>query len=92
VDCGGEAWYRFSEVLEVHEGLGVLPARYAGPAIRIVSSPTPQQAAVEAERDSADGLAGRICAAAVLTARSEGRFLELVGELDAIGALRSAPP
>ena len=39
-------------------------------------------------REQADVLAGRICAAASLSARSECQLLELIGEFDAAGAIR----
>lgn len=53
--------------MELHDGPGVLPGRYARPAIRLHEGPTPQQVAVAEERAYADRLAGRICAAAALT-------------------------
>ena len=40
------------------------------------------------DREQADVLAGRICAAASLSARSECQLLELIGEFDDIGAIR----
>ena len=40
------------------------------------------------DRDQANVLAGRICAAAGLAARSECELLELIGEFDAAGAIR----
>ena len=40
------------------------------------------------DREQADVLAGRICAAASLSARSECQLLELIGEFDAAGAIR----
>ncbi|WP_375431750.1 DUF222 domain-containing protein [uncultured Friedmanniella sp.] len=50
--------------------------------------PTPQQVAVAEERAVAEVLAGRICAAAAMVARSQSQLLELVGEFDAVGAVR----
>ncbi|MBA8796266.1 hypothetical protein FHX74_003919 [Friedmanniella endophytica] len=41
-----------------------------------------------AERDRADELAGRICVAASLSAQSEAQLLELIGEFDALDAVR----
>jgi hypothetical protein len=61
--------------MEVHDGPGVLPGRYAGPDIRLVAGPTPQQVAVAEERAAADVLAGRICAAAAMSAHSECQLL-----------------
>jgi hypothetical protein len=75
-------------VMEVHDGPGVLPGRYAGPAIPIHVGLTPQQVTVAEERAAADVLAGRICAAATMSARSEYQLLELIGEFDEIGAIR----
>jgi hypothetical protein len=70
------------------DGPGVIPGRYKAPAIPIDNGPTPQQIAEEQQRAQADGLAGRISAAAADTARSEYLLLELLGEFDAIGAIR----
>ena len=70
-----------------HEGPGVLPGRYAGEAIPIHDGPTPQQVAYEQHKVAADGLAGRICAAAADAARSQYILLELIGEFDAMGGL-----
>ena len=75
-------------IMEVHDGPGVLPGRYAGPDIKLVHSPTPQQVAVAEERAEADVLAGRICAAAAMSAQSECQLLELIGVFDAINAVR----
>ena len=75
-------------IAEVHDGPGVLPGRYAGPDIKLVQGPTGQQLAVAAERAAADVLAGRICAAAAMAARSECQLLELIGQFDATGAIR----
>ena len=71
-----------------HEGPGVVPGRYAGEAIRLHVGPTPQQMASEQEKAQADGLAGRICAAAADAARSQYVLLELLGEFDASNAVR----
>jgi hypothetical protein len=73
---------------EIHDGPGVVPGRYAGLDIRIHSGPTPQQLARAGERASADVLAGRICAAAAMEARAECQLVELIGEFDAVGAIR----
>ena len=40
-----------------HDGLGVIPGRYAGEAIRLHDGPTPQALAHEEERSHADALA-----------------------------------
>ncbi len=40
------------------------------------------------DREQADGLAGRICAAAGLSAQSDCQLLELIGEFDAAGGIR----
>jgi hypothetical protein len=66
-----------------HAGPGVVPGRYPGAAIPIRSGPTPQWVADQGERAQADGLAGRICAAAAEAARSQYVLLELLGEFDA---------
>src|SRR5215207_2161245 len=71
-----------------HEGPGVVPGRYAGEAIRLHEGPTAQQLVYEQEKVQADGLAGRICAAAADAARSQYVLLELLGEFDAINAIR----
>src|SRR5215211_4440301 len=71
-----------------HDGPGVVPGRYAGEAIRLHDGPTPRQLASEQEKAQADGLAGRICAGAADAARSQHTLLELLGEFDAIGAIR----
>jgi len=62
-----------------HDGPGVVPGRYAGEAIPIHDGPTPQSIADEEQRRRADGLAGRISAAAADTARSEHLLRELLG-------------
>lgn len=72
----------------VHDGPGVLPGRYPGPATPIHHRPTPQELAVAEERAEADALAGRICVAAAMAARSDCQLLDLIGEFDAIGAIR----
>ena len=72
---------------KIHNGPGVVPGRYAGEAIPIHSGPTPEQLAFQQHKTDADGLAGRICAAAAETARSTSLLLELVGEFDAIGGM-----
>jgi uncharacterized protein DUF222/HNH endonuclease len=74
--------------MNAHEGSGVVPGRYAGEAIPIHDGATPQQVDCERHRTHADGLAGRICAAAADAARCQYRLLELLGEFDAIGAIR----
>ena len=71
-----------------HDGPGVVPGRYEGPAIPIHDGPTPQPIAEKQRRAQADGLAGRISAAAADTARSQSVLLELLGEFDALGAIR----
>jgi hypothetical protein len=73
---------------KIHNGPGVVPGRYAGEAIPIHSGPTPEQLAFQQHKTDADGLAGRICAAAAETARSTSVLLELVGEFDAIGGMK----
>ena len=45
-------------IAEVHDGPGVLPGRYAGPDIKLVPGPTPQQLAVAGERAAADVFGG----------------------------------
>jgi hypothetical protein len=75
-------------VSTIHDGPGVIPGRYAGESIRISAGPTPQEVAYEKDKAHADGLAGRICAAAADTARSTCTLLELVGEFDASNAIR----
>ena len=75
-------------IINDHDGQGVVPGRYAGEAIRLYEGPTPWQGASEHERAQADGLAGRICAAAADAARSAYTLLELLGEFDAMGAIR----
>ncbi len=74
--------------MDVHDGPGVVPGRYAGGPIVLHAGPTPQQVERAAERAEADALAGRVCAAAAVAARSECELLELVGEFDASGAVR----
>jgi Domain of unknown function (DUF222) len=71
-----------------HGGSGVLPGRYTGEAIQMHDGPTPQSIADEEQRAHADALAGRICAAAAEAARSEYLLLELLGEFDAMNAIR----
>jgi len=75
-------------VSTIHDGPGVIPGRYAGESIRISDGPTPQEVAYQKDKAHADGLAGRICAAAAQTARSTCTLLELVGEFDASNAIR----
>jgi hypothetical protein len=77
-----------SMITDVRDGPGVLSGRYAGPAIEIHDGPTPQQVAVAAERSAADAPAGRICAAAAMSAQSDCQLLELIGEFDDMGAIR----
>jgi hypothetical protein len=71
-----------------HEGSGVIPGRYPGEAIRLHDGPTPQAVAYEEQRAQADALAGKICAAAADAARSQSALLGLLGEFDALGAIR----
>jgi hypothetical protein len=59
-------------ITEVHDGPGVLPGRYAGPAIPIHSGPTPQQVARAEERAEADVLADRPRAAAGVSGLAAG--------------------
>jgi hypothetical protein len=75
-------------IMNTHDGPGVVPGRYAGDAIPIHDGPTPQQIINAEQRVQADGLAGRICAAAADTARCQYVLLELLGEFDALGAIR----
>ena len=74
--------------MNIHDGPGVVPGRYAGEAIPIHDRSTPQQLDYEQQRAHADGLAGRICAAAADAAKCQYTLLELLGEFDAAGALR----
>ena len=74
--------------MDVHDEPGVVPGRYTGGPIVLHEGPTPQQVQRTAERAEADALAGRLCAAAAVAARSECELLELVGEFDASGAVR----
>jgi hypothetical protein len=74
-------------IMNDHDGPGVVPGRYAREAIRSHDGPTPQQVANEQQRVEADGLAGRICAAAADAARSQYVLLELLGEFDSINAI-----
>jgi hypothetical protein len=71
-----------------HDGPGLIPGRYAGEAIAVHNGPTPELIAAEEQRRYADRLAGRISAAAAEAARSQYVLLELLGEFDAIGAMR----
>jgi hypothetical protein len=71
-----------------HDGPRVIPGRYRGEAIPIHDGPTPELIAAEEQRRYVDGLAGRISAAAAEAARSQYVLLELLGEFDAIGAIR----
>ena len=75
-------------MMDDHDGSGVVPGRYRGEAIPIHDGPTPEQLAEQQRRVAADGLAGRICAAAAESARCQFRLLELIGEFDAMGAIR----
>jgi hypothetical protein len=74
--------------MSVHDGPGVVPGRYSSGPIVLHEGPTPQQTERAAERAAADALAGRLCAAAAVAARSEYALLDLVGEFDASGAVR----
>jgi hypothetical protein len=75
-------------IMKVHDGSGVIPGRYAGEAIPIHDGPTPETIAAEEQRKQADRLAGRIGAAAADAARCQATLLELIGEFDAMGAIR----
>jgi hypothetical protein len=75
-------------IMNDHVGPGVLPGRYAGEPIRLHEGPTPEQLAFEEQKAQADGLAGRISAAAADAARSQHVLLQLIGEFDAVGAIR----
>jgi hypothetical protein len=75
-------------IMNTYDGPGVVPGRYAGDAIPIHDGPTPQQIIDAEQRGQADGLAGRICAAAADAARCQYVLLELLGEFDAVGAIR----
>jgi Domain of unknown function (DUF222) len=75
-------------ITDDHEGPGLVPGRYAGEAIRLHEGQTPQQAASAQQRAEANGLAGRICAAAAGAARSQCTLLELLSEFDAMNAIR----
>jgi hypothetical protein len=71
-----------------HDGSGVVPGRYAGEAIRLLDGPTPQQVQHAEQSAYADALAGRICAAAAISAQSQCQLLELLGEFDAIAGIK----
>ena len=75
-------------IMNTHHGPGVVPGRYAGEAIPIHDEPTPQQIIDAEQRVHADGLAGRICAAAADAACCQYVLLELLGEFDAMNAMR----
>jgi hypothetical protein len=75
-------------IMNTHHGPRVVPGRYAGEAILVHDGPTPQQIIDAEQRGHADGLAGRICAAAADTARCQYVLLELLGEFDAMNAMR----
>ena len=75
-------------IMNDHDGPGVVPGRYAGPAIPISTGPTPQQITEAARKADADRLAGQICAAAAISAQATCALLELVAEFDATGAIR----
>jgi hypothetical protein len=75
-------------IMNTHHGPRVVPGRYAGEAIPIHDGPTPQQIIDAEQRGQADGLAGRICAAAADAARCQYVLLELLGEFDATNAMR----
>ena len=64
-------------MMAVHEGPGVLPGRYEGGPIRVHKGPTPQQLEHDAAKRAADVLAGRIGAAAALSAQFGANWLEL---------------
>jgi Domain of unknown function (DUF222) len=84
----GKVKERETVIMDDHDGEGVVPGRYLGKAIRLNEGPTPQSMAYEEKRAHADGLAGRICAAAADAARSAYTLLELVGEFDALDAIQ----
>jgi hypothetical protein len=84
----GKVKERETVIMDDHDGEGVVPGRYPGKAIRLYEGPTPQSMAYEDKRAHADGLAGRICAAAADAARSAYTLLELVGEFDALDAIQ----
>jgi hypothetical protein len=73
-----------SKIMNVHDGPGVIPGRYAGEPIRVHEGPTPEAVGYEEQRKHADALAGKICAAAAEAACSQYVLLELLGEFDAI--------
>jgi hypothetical protein len=75
-------------IMNVHQGPGVVPGRYVGEAIPIHDGPTRETIAEEERRAHADGLAGRICTAAADAARCQCVLLELLGEFDAVKAIR----
>ena len=56
--------------------------------ILIHDGPTPQTIAHQKQREHADALAGRISAAAADAARCQATLLELIGEFDAMEAIR----
>ena len=66
----------------------MVPGRYARGPIVLHEGLTPQEGQRAAERAEADALAGRLCAAAAVAARSGCELLERVGEFDASGAVR----
>jgi hypothetical protein len=74
--------------MEDHEGPNVIPGRYEGPSIPIHDGPTPQQVEYAQRKAQADALAEKICAAADVSAQSQCRLLELIGEFDAVRAIR----
>ena len=71
-----------------HDGVGVLPGRYPGEPIRVHEGPTPQQIAHAESKSAADALAGKIAAAAALSAQASAVLLELVGEFEATNAVQ----
>jgi hypothetical protein len=79
-------------IRNTHEGPWVPPGRYAGEAIPISDGPTPEQLAFQQHKAAADGLAGRVCAAAADAARSQHVLLELIGQFDAMGGLSERLP
>lgn len=81
-------WRNRGLIMNEHSGDGVVPGRYAGKPIQIHSRPTPEQIAHAESKSAADGLAGKIAAAASLSAQASAVLLELVGEFDATGAVR----
>jgi hypothetical protein len=49
-----------SKIMNVHDGPGVIPGRYAGEPIRVLEGPTPEAVSSEKQRKHADAVAGKI--------------------------------